>query len=263
MEDLGRWAKLGQVETIRDLLYNDPTIDVNQKDHSGCTPLHWACGKGHGDVVTLLLAHPAIEVNPRNINGSTPFSWACSCSDPAPIRVLLNDLRVNTTAVNKTGRTPFFRSALNGKHETLAWFIASGRDTGDLNDKQISGTYLSRCTSLEIARYLRRDKTALLLERFAADPERTRFEVRVELGDTKEFVTELFAVIIFYCDGHLAIRDPTAKTEVRTRFFDMAKALPMELQMILCNMVYDSCAENIPAREAELAFRALVKNLAV
>jgi len=50
--------------------------DVNAKDNkSGFTPLHFAAGMGHKDLVELLLAHKA-DVNAKDNNGHTPLAWA-------------------------------------------------------------------------------------------------------------------------------------------------------------------------------------------
>jgi ankyrin repeat protein len=45
------------------------------KDNKGSTPLHLAAGRGHRDVVELLLANNA-DVNAKANNGATPLDFA-------------------------------------------------------------------------------------------------------------------------------------------------------------------------------------------
>ena len=49
--------------------------EVNAKDKSEWTPLHWAAMKGHKAVVELLLANGA-DVNAKANNGGTPLHLA-------------------------------------------------------------------------------------------------------------------------------------------------------------------------------------------
>ena len=42
----------------------------------GCTPLLYACGSGHSNVVQFLLEHPDIDVNRRNNDRLTSFMLA-------------------------------------------------------------------------------------------------------------------------------------------------------------------------------------------
>jgi ankyrin repeat protein len=47
--------------------------DVNAKDATNNTPLHWAAGAGHLEAVQYLLSRPDIKLNEQNLLGDTPL----------------------------------------------------------------------------------------------------------------------------------------------------------------------------------------------
>ena len=103
-------------------------------------------------------------------------------------------------------------------------------------------------------------ETATLLERFKENPVEIRHAVRVELGCCDELAAEMFALVVFVSDGLLQIRD-TASSPPAARFFKIARKLPLELQMVLCQLVMGSPKETIPGKESEAAFRELARML--
>lgn len=100
-----------------------------------------------------------------------------------------------------------------------------------------------------------------LLERLKANPTQTKKEARKELG-WFEVSAEMFALVVLLCDGLLKIKEEnlTGATGA-TRFFRMAKEMPMELQMVFCHRVVGSTGENIPGEQRELAFKELARKL--
>ena len=63
-------SREGHIEELAKLL--DQGTDVNEKDESGYTPLHWAVQGGHTDVARLLLDHGAnIDSREDNIGSLT------------------------------------------------------------------------------------------------------------------------------------------------------------------------------------------------
>lgn len=66
-------AKRGELAKVKGLLKDNPDL-VFSKDTNGVTPLFFAAGLGHLDVVALLLANKA-DVNAFN-KGSTPLHAA-------------------------------------------------------------------------------------------------------------------------------------------------------------------------------------------
>ena len=71
-------------------------------------------------------------------------------------------------------------------------------------------------TALEIARVRRKNDVVALLEEFMANPTQTRHELRVKLGLLDEVAAEVYALIVFLCDGLLQFRPPALITFVPT-----------------------------------------------
>ena len=103
-----------------------------------------------------------------------------------------------------------------------------------------------------------------VLERFIANPTQTRHELRVKLGMLDEVAAEVFALTVFLCDDLLQLRaglasTTTASDAAATRYFAIAKRLPMELQMLLCHRVVGSMKQNILRKDSEAAFKSLAR----
>ena len=63
----------GDLSKIRELVENG--VDVNTRDKSGTTPLHWAAEADYYNIVVYLVEHGA-NVNARNRAGDTPLTLA-------------------------------------------------------------------------------------------------------------------------------------------------------------------------------------------
>ena len=66
-------AALGNNEAVKQHL--DAGTDVNAKDESGWTPLHWAASKVHNKTAKLLIKEGA-DVNAVNKDGLSPLDYA-------------------------------------------------------------------------------------------------------------------------------------------------------------------------------------------
>jgi len=84
----------------------------------------------------------------------------------------------------------------------------------------------------------------------------TRHVVRVEVVWYDVMAAEIFALVVFVSDGLLQIRDTTITTPA-ARFFNIARCLPLELQMVLCYRLAVSPKEIISGKDGEVAFRSL------
>ncbi|XP_069497552.1 acyl-CoA-binding domain-containing protein 6 [Ambystoma mexicanum] len=63
-------------------------IDVNVKDEEGRTLLHWACDRGHHELVSVLLQHKA-DINSQDNEGQTALHYASSCEFLDIVDILL------------------------------------------------------------------------------------------------------------------------------------------------------------------------------
>jgi len=286
--------RLKNLVTVREILARHPELDLN---HFGAqspdsTPLHEACRLGHTDIVSLLLGHPGIDVNPRNSLGETPFYHACLHGHSAVVKLLMKDSRVDVNCAARETFSSLWWVAFHGKMDILRWMIASGIPLNVGRDDAGAAGVLSprKHASPEVSG---------LLERFKRDPAGTRVRIRLELGFYDEEAAQVFALVVFVCDGLLVVSDAGSgdhwepqgevvtgqgdcveqgrwrgrrregedevedQVDSRKRFFRIAMELPLELQMVLCHRVTGSAKISIPSVFAEAAFRDLTKVLRV
>jgi len=241
----------GQVEVVREILRNNPTINVNCKNASGYQALHCASDEGHASIVAILLAHPDIKVNLKDSRGGTPLHYACFDGHASCARLLLADSRVKVN--DYRGSTPLWWAAYRGHLDVIKCWIASEREV-DLGTR---GDY--HRDAIGAAKKWKKTEVTLL-ERFKRDAVQTRHQVRLELGFLDDLAAEMFAIVVFVSDGLMQIRDTTTTTPA-ARFFSIASQLPLELQMVLCFRQVGSDKEIVPGKESEVAFKELARRL--
>jgi len=234
----------------------DPGFNVNTRlDYYGRTLLHHACNRNsRSAVIPILLAHPDINVNVKDKDGQTPFYCACS-GYTSCVRELLKDSRVKVNEPDEYEQTPLLNAAYSGNLDVFKWWIASGRDMdlgkpGDIHKMDAIG----------VAMKIGKTEVATLLERFKKNPVETRHVMRVEIGWYDELAAEMFALVVFVSDALLQIKD-TKITTPAARFFNIAKLLPLELQMVLCFRLLRSGKEIIAGKDSEAAFKELARRL--
>lgn len=253
----------GNLAEIKELLKTSPGIDVNWANQSinGWTPLHCAIDHHHDSAVTLLLRHPNIDVNRKDILGSTPFATACFNGNLSGARLLLADPRVSPNEPNSAGNTPLWWAAYFGFADLVRWWIASGREL-DLgqpgSDRSDAVVRAVRAKFSDLAEEGRRARLAQLLEGFRYHSQKTRHEVRVEVGWYEEQAALVFAPVVFLSDGLLQVGG-AGGSPAAARFFRIAARLPVELQMVLCQRVVGSGRTNILGARTEAAFRSLAE----
>ncbi|XP_059840826.1 acyl-CoA-binding domain-containing protein 6 isoform X4 [Hypanus sabinus] len=64
-------------------------VDVNLKDEEGRALLHWACDRGHKELVGMLLQQKA-EINSQDSEGQTALHYASACEFAEIVELLLN-----------------------------------------------------------------------------------------------------------------------------------------------------------------------------
>jgi len=80
----------------------------------------------------------------------------------------------------------------------------------------------------------------------------------MELGWYDVMAAEMFALTVFVSDELLQIE---VTTPTAARFFNIARRLPLELQMIICHRVVGSRKEIIRDQDSEVAFKSLAESL--
>jgi len=274
---------------IVSLLMADTRVDVNKPMNEGATPFYIACQENHKEVVSLLLADRRVDVNTRDIDGVTPFLITCQNGHHEVVSLLLADPRINISIHRNDGISPLWFASQFGHLLVVQLILASGRDV-DTKIKPVGETYSwQNKTAAEIARYqgirgkyneeseeeYARSKQngpliAILLDSFDLDRVFTRQRLR-ELPELRDsFISDLFALVVFHCDGLLTVTarsssstsstSPTSKKAAR--FFQLAQCLPIELQMMLCNCVLGTGKSIVLTKHSEPAFKKLGKLLA-
>ncbi|KAH7318070.1 hypothetical protein B0I35DRAFT_478607 [Stachybotrys elegans] len=94
----------------RDLLEWTPLhyawADVEAKDNSGRTILHWAAIGGHKATARLLAEEPRADIGVKDKDGMTPLHWAVMCDREAVARLLVQELGADIEAKDNDGMTP-------------------------------------------------------------------------------------------------------------------------------------------------------------
>ena len=251
----------GDADKVLSLMSTNPRLDVNWEDNHDNTPLHQASSGGHVEVVKALLTHPDIRANQKSLSGHAPFSHSCLYGNVPVVRALLKDPRVDITLTDNHGWTPLWWASFKGHQGVVEWLLASGRDLGDINSAKETPCDGKEYTALDIAKQSGHTEIAAVLEKFAANPEKTRRELRVKLGVLDELAAEIFALVIFLCDDQLQLKPALATIDTSNSaalsFFSIVRRLPMEMQMMLCRRVAGSVKDSILSKDSEAAFKSL------
>jgi len=242
----------GRDDLVREVLLLHPSLDVNWRNPGwgDWTALHIACRFGFHSVVGVLLSHPAIDVAVKDVSEDTPFHLACYFGWAECVRLLQANPDVLINQPGHEGYTPLRMSAFYGWLDVVKRLIASRKplDLGLDRDEKTD--------AIGAARIRDNQEVLYLLESFREDPYRTRHAVRRELRNYDEATAEIFALLVFFCDDFLRLRSTMTRGD---RFFRIARQLPMELQMTLCNRVMGSMKNNIARKETEMAFKELAR----
>jgi len=167
-------SEQNRLERVAELLANDAT-NVNGGYQMGAvTPLHVACALGHAEVVRMILSHPAVDVNQKSSGGSTPFLFAAANGNVEAVVAMLEDHRVELNQSNLPGATGLWHAASSGHMDVVKWILASGREVN------LAGKCMG-ANVIEKARIEKKFDVVELLERFVAEPEEVRADVRREL----------------------------------------------------------------------------------
>ena len=250
-------VKEGNPKKLSELIRQDPGFKVNIRDGYGVTLLHHACFEdSRSAVIPLLLAHPDIDVNVKDRGGFTAFMNACSKGSTFCVREMLKDSRVKVNEPDNNGHTPLWRAARHGHLDVIKWWIASGREM-DLGTPGNDET-----DAIMVAKERGMTEVVALLERFMENPVETRHAVRLELGLIDALAAGIFALVVFVSDGLLKTKATSVKAGAkRTRFFNIASQLPLELQMVLCFRQVGLDKEIIAGKDSEVAFKELARRL--
>jgi hypothetical protein len=249
-------------ENVNSMLANqffDPNHPITP---NRTTVLHLAIESNNLSAMRVLLRRLDIQYNLEDIHGDTVYIAACANeSSTAPLKLLFEegtyeqrDQGIDTDARNHAGKTGLDYIYMHETVEHVKWLIV------------YDAIHVSPSEIRSYARYARRVKGSACMEIHQLvvdcmeDPWNTRQNVMAELGLG---APGLFATVIFLCDGLLRISSKavnwTDGDGETVRFFVMIQKFPMELQLMICQRVYDGEGDTIKQRHIEASFRALAK----
>jgi hypothetical protein len=246
-------TEIGDEKWVRKIFSEHPNTDVNWINDLDFdrTALHAACQKGRERMVSLLLAHPNIDVNRISKFNYTPLIRVCINGDINCLRLLLDDPRVKLNEVSETGSSAIIHAVEVENFDSVKVWIASGRE-------------MALESAIKCAKRTTRADMVLILKKFRDKPEKTRHDIRLELNWYNERAARFFCQVVFLCDGLLKIKgkdEDISSASNASRFFRIARKLPLEIQTILCCRVVDSSEDIIPSKCIESGFRELARAL--
>ncbi|XP_078397355.1 transient receptor potential cation channel subfamily A member 1b [Cetorhinus maximus] len=127
----------GDITQIEKLMEEDLDC-LSRMDEHKSTPLHYAAGAGHLDILTLITEHANFEVlNVIDCNGNTPLHWAAEKNQTHCAQTLL-DKGANANILNNALMSPLHLAVLLN-HNAVVKVLASHKSTelnleGDLRN---------------------------------------------------------------------------------------------------------------------------------
>jgi len=225
-----------------------PDVDVNWRhENQAMAALHVACRDGASESVGVLLAHPKISVNQKDSSGQTPICWSSIYGRLGCVRRLLRDSRVLLNEPDIWGNIPLKQAAQYGHIDTVRWYVASGRKLS-LGHPGNSGTDV-----LGEARRSAHSKPEVvaLIDEFKRRPAEARHRVRVEIGWYREQAADLFALVVFLCEGLLRVLGEEGEDRERQR---LEAEDARERRDKIITLVADSDAERMTEEEIDILF---------
>jgi len=125
-------ATLGHLDCIKTLV--DAGGNINAKDASGKTPLHWVVRYGN-DACVRVLVDAGAHINTTDNNGETPLHWAAWCGKDVCVRILV-DAGADINTADNNGETPLHTALWYGNDACVRVLVDAG---ADINAKDVSG----------------------------------------------------------------------------------------------------------------------------
>ncbi len=121
------------LEQVKVLLTNG--ANVNAQDESLMTPLHYAAGRVHLEIIDLLINRNGIDLEKKDIHGRTPLHVAAQFGSIPAVQALIKVFNIN--AKDKYNRTPL-HLAIHGENLPIVEILLNHKT--DINSSDIENT---------------------------------------------------------------------------------------------------------------------------
>ena len=134
-------AWIGNAADVASLIADGADVNENSPVLAGATALIIACGKGHLDVVTLLLAANA-DVDNSTAGGATPLNIASETNHPEIVTALLA-ANANVNMADDEGVTPLYMASQQGHTEIVEKLLAANASVDTPIDEGVTPLYIA------------------------------------------------------------------------------------------------------------------------
>ena len=277
--------------SIVELLLEDKRIDVNKRRICGADSFFISCEKGHYDIINRLLKDSRIDVNRRRKDGTSPFEMACEKGNCKIVDMLLKDQRILVNEQNNNGLTPLHIACATGNYNIVDTLLKDPRITlNETRDDKLSpldiacissvpgnikvverilcdrrnimprvlleNKPLIKINTIKIAKFFGYMNIVNLFEEFIADKYNTTYKLRKKLKLLHENVAEILLIVRFFCNGYFKLFGKYSKSH---KFFNILYKLPIELQMVICNRLYELTTDFVNSKSMMIVGRNILK----
>jgi len=229
---------------------NDLNINwIDEKDILKRGFLHVTCFCDRHEMIGELLKHSKMDLNARDKGGRTPFIWACASNTAEGAILLLNDARVDINCKDNQGDNGLMRAASHGRIKTIEQILASLRHISKADIKSAI-----KEAKRQVAKY---PDIVSLLEAYHSQRFETLKNLRSKLKLLDYGPVSLFVLVVLLADDYYALKQQEDGQNA-VRFFNLVLKLPMDLQMVVCNRLYDLPGDFIRTNLVNLALKFMV-----
>ena len=112
----------GHFEIVK-ILTNHSQCNIEAEDNSNVRPLHKACESGNVDIVRHLVIDKHCDVNAKWRNGSTPLHYACEKGHFEIVKILTNHSQCNIEAEDNSNVRPLHKACESGNVDIVRHLV--------------------------------------------------------------------------------------------------------------------------------------------
>ena len=136
----------GKLDTVQLLILEQPSLDINVRNHRGDSPLTLACQAGHLDVIHFLLTLSSCDITHTNKAGDTPLHVACSEGHTAAVKVLCSLDKCAMDGRNRHGNSPLALACRGGHLDVIKFLVESMHSSTSTLNKDGDTPLLVACS---------------------------------------------------------------------------------------------------------------------